>query len=91
MENLEIFQGEPLDKWKEIVLNIDNRIIQKEMERLLDLLAVYEMIIEKRGLEAEIEEVIKEARKDELLKEKIKKHKNNLAISSMAEILSQNE
>lgn len=71
----EIFEGSPIDKWKEIVLNANPSVVGKELERLLDELAKYELIAQ--GVEPTFENLQKE--------------KKNLAILSMGNILSQNE
>ncbi|WP_104697875.1 MULTISPECIES: DUF2018 family protein [unclassified Helicobacter] len=90
-KDLEILQGDPLDKWKEIIFHADRKIVQKELDRLLELLAFFEILMGENGLESELEKKIKAIKVDELLQKKIKNYKNNFAIASMAEILSQNE
>lgn len=71
----EIFEGSPIDKWKEIILNANPSVVSNELERLLDELAKYELLAQ--GVEPTFENLQRE--------------KKNLAILSMGNILSQNE
>ncbi|ANV97481.1 hypothetical protein BBW65_01020 [Helicobacter enhydrae] len=71
----ELLEGCPIEKWKEIVLHASPLPVERELERLLGELARYE-------LERDGQEVSFEA---------IKKQKQSLAITSMANILSANE
>lgn len=71
----ELFEGSPIQKWKEIIFNASASCVEDELERLLGELAVYE-------LEREGEEVNAQS---------IYQKKCDLAIVSMSEILSKNE
>ncbi|MFA4846664.1 DUF2018 family protein, partial [Helicobacter pylori] len=44
---LEIFEGNPLDKWNDIIFHASKKLSKKELERLLELLALLETFIEK--------------------------------------------
>ena len=71
----ELFEGSVIEKWKEIVFHANPSVVGRELERLLEELAMAK--IEKEG--------------GELSLENIEFQKQNLAITSMSEILSQNE
>lgn len=71
----EIFEGSVVEKWKEIIFHANPSVVSKELERLLEELA-----------KAELREEGKE-----LTFENITKQKQDLALTSMSEILSQNE
>lgn len=71
----EIFEGSVIEKWKEIIFHANPSVVSKELERLLEELA-----------KAELKE-----EGEELTFENITKQKQNLALASMSEILSQNE
>lgn len=71
----EIFEGSVIEKWKEIIFHANPSVVGKELERLLEELA-------KAQLQNEGEE---------LSLENIALQKQNIALSSMSEILSQNE
>ncbi|WP_300223323.1 DUF2018 family protein [uncultured Helicobacter sp.] len=71
----ELFEGSPIQKWKEIIFHANPSVVEAELERLLEDLAICEL--EKEG--------------GELSFENIQKKKNDLAITSMSEILSKNE
>ncbi|MGL2443388.1 DUF2018 family protein [Helicobacter pylori] len=88
---LEIFEGNPLDKWNDIILHASRKLSKKELERLLELLALLETFIEKEGLEEEFESFAKALRMDEELQQKIESRKTDIVIQSMANILSGNE
>lgn len=90
-EDLEVLQGSPVKKWQDIIFNANQNLAQKELERLLELLAVCEYVIQKEDLEEQVEKVLKTLKFDCAIQEDIKKQKNNLAIESMAKILSENE
>lgn len=71
----EIFEGSVIEKWKEIIFHANPSVVGKELERLLEELAKAEL--EKEG--------------KELTLENITLQKQNIALSSMSEILSRNE
>ncbi|GAA8317111.1 hypothetical protein HpDR25_00010 [Helicobacter pylori] len=43
---LEIFEGNPLDKWNDIIFHASKKLSKKELERLLELLALLETFID---------------------------------------------
>ena len=71
----EIFEGSAIEKWKEIIFHANPSVVGRELERLLEELARAEL--EREGRELSLEN--------------IELQKQNLAITSMSEILSQNE
>ncbi|RDU70991.1 DUF2018 family protein [Helicobacter brantae] len=71
----EIFEGSAIEKWKEIVFHANPSVVGRELERLLEELAKAELVSEGK----------------ELTRENIAWQMQNLAITSMSEILSQNE
>ncbi len=71
----EIFEGSAIEKWKEIVFHANPSVVAKELERILGELARFHL--QKEGLEENLEN--------------LKRAKQDLAIESMGNILSQNE
>lgn len=71
----EIFEGSVIEKWKEIIFHANPSVVGKELERLLEELAKVQL--QNEG--------------EELTLENITLQKQNIALSSMSEILSQNE
>lgn len=71
----ELFEGDPIQKWKEIIFHANPSVVANELERLLEELAKAE--ITKEG--------------EEISLENLKQIKQDLAIQSMGNILSQNE
>lgn len=71
----EIFEGSAIEKWKEIIFHANPSVVGRELERLLEELAKAELVNE--GVE--------------LTRENITQQMQDLAITSMSEILSQNE
>ncbi|WP_304150413.1 DUF2018 family protein, partial [Helicobacter bilis] len=39
LDNMEVFEGSPVDKWKEVIFNASRTLASKEIERLLEELA----------------------------------------------------
>ncbi|WP_334086008.1 DUF2018 family protein [Helicobacter typhlonius] len=83
------FEGTPLDKWKEIILNASPTLVGLELEALLERVAVYEALLEAQNID--IESAFKQYYFDETNKEILSAAKNNLAIDSMAKILGNYE
>lgn len=71
----ELFEGSPIEKWKEIIFHANPSVVSKELERILEELARAEL--QKEGLEENFEN--------------LKRVKQDLAIHSMGNILSRNE
>jgi len=80
---LEVLHGEPVEKWSEIICNASPTLVSKELERLLELLATYQIAFEKSG---EDFRRFSHANREEILAQQ-----RNIAIESMAKILSENE
>ncbi|CAM2922381.1 DUF2018 family protein [Helicobacter burdigaliensis] len=85
-----IFEGLPQDKWLEIIFNASRGLAQKELLDMLERMASLEILLEKR-LGETWEEELEYLLKSEENAEEIHKCKQNIAISSMGKILSQNE
>ncbi|MGX3045753.1 DUF2018 family protein [Helicobacter sp. T3_23-1056] len=80
---LEVLQGDPIKKWCEIILNASPTLAQKELERMLEMLAVYELAYEENG--GDLRKFL------HTHKEAIEAKKRDIAIDSSAKILSENE
>lgn len=83
------FEGTPLEKWKEVILNASPTLVGLELESLLERIAVYEALLEAQGID--LESAFKQYYFNEENKEHLHSAKNNLAIDSMAKILSNYE
>lgn len=81
--NLEVLQGNPIQKWIEVMQNASPTLVAQELERLLELLAAFELAFEEGG--ADLRKFI------HTHQDSIKIQKQNIAIESMAKILSENE
>lgn len=87
----EILQGSPIEKWQDIIFNANKSVVNDELKRLLECLALYQEFVNLEGLEDKFAQFVRLLACDEGLQSRIKSHKNNLAIESMASILSKNE
>ena len=47
----EILEGSPIGKWQEIVFNANKSVVNDELERLLECLALYQEFVNLEGLE----------------------------------------
>ncbi|PAF43379.1 DUF2018 family protein [Helicobacter sp. 11S03491-1] len=90
-DELEVLEGDPIQKWKDVVFNASRKLSADELEKILEMQAIYEIIFEEHGLEGKLREFYIRLKEDTLLEQKLKHHKNNIAIESMAKILSENE
>ncbi|PAF53339.1 hypothetical protein BKH42_06365 [Helicobacter sp. 13S00482-2] len=90
-DNLEVLQGNPLEKWKDIIFNASKTLSSLELDRLLELQAIYEIILEDHSLDGKLREFYVKLDDDLQLQERLKHQKINIAIESMAKILSENE
>lgn len=81
--DLEVLEGDPTQKWSEIILHASPTLAKKELDRLLELLAIYEVAFEESGVD--LRKFI------HTHKEAIEAQKRNIAIESSAKILSENE
>ena len=87
----EIFEGRPLDKWKEIIFNASRTLASGELDRLLEKLALYELAFEEHEINVDMRELHHRASHDEGFKQRLQEYKTSLAIESMSKILSENE
>lgn len=91
IDNMEVFEGSPIEKWKEVIFNASRVLANKEIERLLEELALYEMAFEAEEKPTNLREFFYNVYHNEDFKQKFLEKKNSLAIESMAKILSENE
>lgn len=63
----EIFEGNFLDKWNDIIFYVSKKFFKKELERFLEFLVFLEIFIEKEDLEEKFEFFVKVLRIDEEL------------------------
>lgn len=81
------FEGTPTEKWKEIIFNASPTLVGLELERLLQKLAVYEMLLESQDID--FDEIM-----DEFVLEnsmQVQERKSSIAIESMGKILGNYE
>ncbi|PAF49748.1 hypothetical protein BKH41_00095 [Helicobacter sp. 12S02232-10] len=90
-DDLEMLEGSPIEKWKDIIFNASRNLSGIELERMLELQAIYEVAFEEFELENKLKELYMRLKEDVEFQEKVKHQKNNIAIESMAKILSENE
>ncbi|MWV62541.1 DUF2018 family protein [Helicobacter saguini] len=91
LDSMEIFAGSPVSKWKEIIFNSSRGLSESELERLLETLAMYEILLEEDDIQVNLRDFFQKSLSDDNLKSKINERKNSLAIESMSKILSENE
>lgn len=85
----DIFQGSPRSKFMDIVYAANRDLVQNELERLMERMAVMEMLLQDQHGEDHIDTVIHEAtfsRADEVVD-----MTKNLYIISVGNVLSRNE
>ncbi|MDU7693046.1 MAG: DUF2018 family protein [Helicobacter sp.] len=85
----EILDGDPLEKWAQILVHANPTSVRRELERILGLIAIYEIICEENDIDPE--KRIKQLSRviDEDMIEKLTNKKQSLAIESMAKVLGQ--
>lgn len=91
VDTMEIFEGNPISKWKEVIFNASRTLASNELERLLEELALYELALEEQETQVNLRELYYKVHHDEALKVKFQQTKNSLAMESMSKILSENE
>ncbi len=91
VDSMEIFEGSPITKWKEIIFNASRTLASNEIERLLEELALYEMAFEEQDMQINLRDFFYNVHHDGELKKRFNEKKNSLAIESMSKILSENE
>ncbi len=89
--DMEIFEGTPISKWKDIIFNASKTLASNELERLLEELAMYEMAFEEQEIQMNLRDFFYNVHHDTELKKRFIDKKNSLAIESMSKILSENE
>ena len=87
----EIFEGEPIGKWKDIIFHASRTLASNELERILEELALYELALQEHGIEINRRDLYYRSHHDADFKQRLQEHKNSLAIESMSKILSENE
>lgn len=89
----DLLGGDPVEKWTEIILHANEGSSKKELRRLLRLLAAYELVLQENEVNFNVDAKLKEYTKtwDEAVLKKVKDHKCNIAIESMAKILREND
>ncbi|CBG40521.1 DUF2018 family protein [Helicobacter mustelae] len=90
-EDLEVLQGDPLQKWREIVFHANRNIAEKQLDLLLTRVAIVEKILQEADLEERYSKLRRQLGGDQELQSEIHARKVDLAIESMASILSENE
>lgn len=90
-DKLDMFAGTPIMKWKEVVLNGSLGPVHNELERLLEELALYELILEEMSCDVNLREFYYKVKNEDELKAKFNEKKNNIAIESTSKILSESE
>lgn len=83
------FEGSPIEKWLQIIQNASPTLVALELENLLERFVVYEMLLEKNGID--VNKDFAKYRFSEDILARINEAKNALAIESMANILSNHE
>lgn len=83
LNGLEVLSGDPVQKWSDIILHASPTLAKKELDRILELLATYELAFEESG--ADVRKFI------HTHEAAIAAQKRNIAIESSANILSENE
>lgn len=90
-EDLEVLQGDPIQKWQDIIFHANRNLAQKQLQFLLERLALCEIVLQEQGLEDKVLEKAKMLLFDQETQDNIKARKMDIAIESMANILSENE
>ncbi|WP_120944389.1 MULTISPECIES: DUF2018 family protein [Helicobacter] len=83
----EIFEGDPIEKWGDVILHASQKPVRAELERLLELQALSALLLEEAGLEEKLETQLKQYRLDHSLEERVRAKKIDIVITSMANIL----
>lgn len=93
LDSLDMFSGSPIDKWRDVIFNASKTLAHKELERILEELALYEIAFEmiEDSQEVSLKDLYFKVRHDEKFKEVFQNKKNSLAIESTSKILSDNE
>ncbi len=87
LEDLEVFEGDPVEKWQNVLLHASQKLVRAELERLLELQALSALLLEEAGLEEKLEESLKTCKCDSALQRRVQTKKIDLVMTSMANIL----
>ncbi|RAX57922.1 hypothetical protein CCZ01_04650 [Helicobacter monodelphidis] len=85
----DIFSGSPIDKWLEIIFHSHRGLAEAELRRLLESLALCEMLLDSQKSEEDWEKQVATMKFSE--ENHLQERMNNLAIESMGKILTQSE
>lgn len=95
LDELDMFSGSPIDKWREVIFNASKTLAHKELERIIEELALYEIafeMMEDKNMEVlNLKDLYFNVRNDKELKAAFQNKKNSLALESTSKILSDNE
>lgn len=85
----DIFQGSPKSKFMDIVFNANRDLVEGELERLMERLAVMELLLQEQYGEEGVDTAIKSARFERA--DEVDFMTKNLFIESVGNVLTQNE
>ncbi|BCD48141.1 hypothetical protein NHP194003_13450 [Helicobacter suis] len=91
MDDLEVFEGDPLEKWAEVIVHASFKRSFEELDKLLETRALCELLLEEEGFLEKFNALSQQNRLDSALQDRIHARKVDLAIDSMARILSGHE
>ncbi|WP_104696298.1 DUF2018 family protein [Helicobacter salomonis] len=82
-----VFEGDPIEKWGDVLLHASQKLVRAELERLLELQALSALLLEEAGLEGKLEESLKQCKLDHALRERVRAKEIDLVMTSMANVL----
>ncbi len=85
----DIFQGSPRSKFMDIVFNANRDLVHSELERLMNRMAVLELMVQEQYGEEEIDRVVRNLQFERA--DEIDFMAKDLYIESVGNILTQNE
>jgi hypothetical protein len=88
----ELFEGNPRDKFFDIVYNANRNLVADELDSLIERVALYELYMAKSGIDITTDEFTKELREIKYAEDsQLEDLKRDLYIHSTGEIVSKNE
>ncbi|GMB92892.1 hypothetical protein NHP200010_06030 [Helicobacter bizzozeronii] len=90
-DDLHVLAGDPIQKWGDVILHASSKRTREELERLLEAQALCEILLEDLGLQDKFSALLKQQHVDGALQERVQAKKMDLAIQSMALVLSGHE
>ncbi|PAF50065.1 hypothetical protein BKH43_06115 [Helicobacter sp. 13S00401-1] len=91
-DELDMFYGSPTDKWKDVIFNASRTLASKELDRLLEELALYELLFEEIECNVDLREFYYKVKNESSeLKKRLEENKQSIALESTSKILSENE